>query len=150
MKKFVFTLKTVYEYKQTVEKMQKADLSKAEALLRELRDEERRLDEAFERNKQSLERALESNTDVVEALERHDAYFRYLRDAIVELREKIAKAEEARDKCRELLIVTMKELKAYEKLKEAQYARYLKELAAEEEKSISDIVSFNYISEEEV
>jgi len=148
MKKFKFTLQPVFNYKKTVEKLQKADLKKAQQALRELLDEEQRLLRAYADNERSLKRALTRNENLAAALPEHDAYFRYLRDALKELRERIALAEEIVAKCQERLIKTMKELKTYTKLRDEQYQKYLKEVQAEEDKEMGDLVSFNTISEE--
>jgi len=148
MKKFIFTLQALFNYKQTVEKMQKAELKRAQEALRELLREEQRLLRAYDDNERSLERALRNNDDVGTALSEHDAYFRFLRDAIKEIRERIAKAEEEVLKCQERLIITMKEIKTYNKLRDEQYQRYRKEIQSEEDKEMGDLVSFNVISEE--
>ena len=148
MKKFVFSLQSLFDYKHTVEKLQKAELRKAQQALRELRDEEHRLEKAYADNERSLERALRENIDVASALSEHDAYFRFLRDALKEVRERIVKAEEIVRICQEKLILTMKEIKTYNKLRNEQYRDYLKEVQAEEDKEMGDIVSFNVIAEE--
>ena len=148
MKRFKFTLQPVFNYKQTVEKLQKAELKKAQQALRELLDEEQRLLRAYARNERSLEKALRENTDVATALTEHDAYFRYLRDALKELRERIIQAEEVVVECQNRLIGTMKEIKTYKKLRDEQFQAYLKEMLAEEDKEMGDIVSFNTVSEE--
>ena len=148
MKKFKFTLQPLFNYKKTVEKMQKAELKKAQEALRELLGEERRLQQAYFDNELSLEKALRENINVGQALSEHDAFFRFLRDALKELRERILKAEEIVRECQQRLIVTMKELKTYKKLRDEQYFSYLKEIQAEEEKEMGDLVSFNVISEE--
>ncbi|MDR0951737.1 MAG: hypothetical protein LBM18_02325 [Oscillospiraceae bacterium] len=142
MKKFVFTLQALLNYKLTLERVQKADLSVAEAALRALLEEDRRLDEAFEESTRSLEKALESGYAVIERLREHDAYFIYIREEKERLSVEIEKAEAERDRLREILVRTMKEIKTYNKLRREQYERYLKEVAAEEEKAISDLVSF--------
>jgi len=148
MKKFKFTLQALFNYKLTVEKMQKADLRKAQNALRELLDEEQRLLHQYADNERSLERALRRNKGIVKALSEHDAFFRFLRDALKVIRERIEVAEEAVRKCQERLIVTMKELKTYKKLREEQYQRYRKEMQIEEDKEIGDLVSFNVVNEE--
>ena len=148
MKKFVFTLQALYDYKLSVEKTQKADLKKAQQALRDLIDEELRLLQAYADNERSLERALIQNEDVVPALSEHDAYFRFLRDALKEIRKRIARAEEVVAQCQERLIITMKEIKTYKKLRDEQFHEYMKEVQAEEDKEIGDLVSFNVISEE--
>lgn len=148
MKRFKFTLQPVFNYKQTVEKLQKAELKKAQQSLRELLDEEQRLLRAYADNERSLEKALKENTDVATALSEHDAYFRFLRDALKELRERIAIAEALVLECQNKLIATMKEIKTYKKLRDEQYRGYLKEVLAEEDKEMGDIVSFKTVSEE--
>ena len=148
MKKFVFTLEPVLNYKLTVEKQQKADLKKAQQALRELLDEERRLMDAYAENERSLENALRENINVAVALTEHDAYFRFLRDALKEIRDRIARAEQIVAECQTRLIKTMREIKTYNKLRSEQYMEYLKEVQSEEEKEIGDLVSFNTVNEE--
>ena len=128
--------------------MQKADLKKAQQALKELQKEEQKLLRAYADNERSLEKALRRNVDVGTALSEHDAYFRFLRDALKEIRERIVKAEEVVLECQEKLIVTMKEIKTYNKLHDEQYQRYRKEVQAEEDKEMGDLVSFNVINEE--
>jgi len=148
MKKFEFTLQSLFNYKQTIERLQKSELRKAQQALRELRDEEERLLRAYAENERSLEAALRQNENVVAALSEHDAYFRFLRDALSEIHEKILKAEIVVAQCQERLITTMKELKTYRKLRTEQYQEYVKETQSEEEKNMGDLVSFTTISEQ--
>jgi len=148
MKKFKFTLQPLYNYKTTVERLQKAELKRAQQALQELLDEEARLLRAWDDNERSLEEALRKGENVGAALTEHDAYFRYLRDALIEVRKLIVKAEEVVRECQERLILTMKELKTYLKLRDEQYQAYLKEVQAEEAKEMDDLVSFKVISEE--
>jgi len=147
MKKFVFSLQPLFNYKMTVEKQQKAELKKAQQALRELLEEELRLQNAYAENERSLERALRENTDVTSALIEHDAYFRFLRDALKELKLRIIEAEQYVSECQTRLITTMKEIKTYTKLRDEQYQEYRKEVQSEEDKEMGDIVSFNTISE---
>ena len=147
MKKFKFSLLSLYKYKQTVEKIQLGDLRRAEQALRELLDEKQRILDAFAENERSLARALQRRINVGEALAMHDRYFSFLRDLLEELEPRIQKAEKIRDKCREKLIFTMREIKTLVKLRDEQYAEYLKEAGAEAEKEIGDLVSFKTISQ---
>jgi len=148
MKKFVFSLQALYDYKLTVEKQQKAELRNAQQRLKELIAEEMRLLNAYAENERSLEKALRDNINVAAALSEHDAFFRYLRDALKEIRERIVRAEKVVTECQARLIITMREIKTYKKLRSEQYQEYLKEVQSEEEKEIGDLVSFNTISEE--
>jgi len=147
MKKFVFTLAALYKYKQTVERMQKAELKKAQQALQELIDEETRLLKAYADNERSLEEALRKGENVATALSEHDAYFRFLRDALTEMRILIEEAEEVVRQCQERLIITMKEIKTYLKLRDEQFQQYLKEIQMEEAKEMDDLVSFKVINE---
>ena len=138
----------MFNYKQTVEKQQKAELRNAQQTLRELLDEELKLLEAYAENERSLEKALRENINVAAALSEHDAYFRFLRDALKELRERIVKAEIVVSECQTRLIKTMKEIKTYNKLRAEQYEEYQKEVQTEEEKEIGDLVSFKVVKEQ--
>jgi len=146
MKKFVFSLQSLFDYKVTIEKQQKAELQKARLALRDLLKEELRLQNAYAENERSLERALRESADITAALIEHDAYFRFLRDALKEIRQRIVEAEEYVSECQDRLITTMKEIKTYKKLREEQYQIYTKEVQTEEEKEMGDIVSFNAVS----
>jgi len=143
MKKFVFTLRTVFDYKLTVEKTQKAALAAAEALLRELYAEDKKLDETFLRNSLAREVELRDKTADTQSLAAYDAYFLYISEEKKKLKIKIINAEAEKLRCQEALIITMKELKAYNKLRDKQYQEYLKDVAAEEEKELGDIISFS-------
>ena len=143
MKKFFFTLQTVHDYKLTVEKTQKAALANAEALLRELYNAEKKLNDMFLQNSMSRDAELRNNTADAQSLAAYDAFFQHLSEEKRKLAVKIIDAEAVKLRCQELLITTMKELKAYGKLRDKQYAEYLKEVAAEEEKALSDIISFS-------
>jgi flagellar export protein FliJ len=147
MKKFKFTLQSVFDYIQTVEKSQKADLNNAMALVRQLYEQMRMLDEAYERNLAAQREALKKNIGLPEELNKYDAYFRYIRDSKKELLIKIKKAEDERDRCRERLIATRKQINTYAKLRDEQYMLYLKEQRSEEEKEIGDLISFNEASD---
>ena len=146
MKKFKFKLQPLVRYKETIERMQKEELKRAQQTLRELQAEEGRLLTAYADNERSLSEALENNDNIVQALSEHDAYFRYLRDAIVDVRDRIVTAENFVRRCQEKLIVTMKELKTYEKLRREQYEAYLSESRKEIEKEMDDLVSFKKIT----
>ena len=147
MKKFKFTLQALFNYKLTVEKVQLGELRRAQQALRELLDEKQRLQQAMIGNERSLANALRRRLNVVQALKQHDAYFKYLRDCLIELEPRIIEAKELRDRCRDKLIVTMKEIKTLRKLHDEQYQAYVKEVQAEESKEIGDLVSFNVIAE---
>lgn len=141
MKKFVFTLEAVAHYKETIEKKQKAELARVMALLRALHDEQDAILKAMDDTAASLIRALAENRDIPAEMERHDYYQMYLRDWLEEVRQKIAQAEAEKKRIQALLIVTMKEIKALERLREEQFEAYLEEVRQDEAKLINDLIS---------
>lgn len=149
MKKFVFTLESVYKYKLTMEKKQKAELRKAQDVLRKLLQKDRELDLAKEKNTLSLENALKKGQNIPSEMQRHDDYFKYIRNEKELITQDIIEAQKEKDKAQQILIETMKEIKVFEKLKEEQYRKYLEEVAQEEAKVMSDLVSFQTITDDE-
>lgn len=141
MKKFVFTLQAVARYKDTVEKKQKSELARVNALLRELYDEEQSIIAAQTKCAASLLCALEEGRDIPGEMERHDLYQQFLRERLEDVRQRIVWAEAEKKRIQALLIVTMKEQKTLARLREEQYAAYLEETRQEEDKLIGDLIS---------
>lgn len=142
MKKFVFTLETLAHYKETLEKKQKAELAQVMALLKALYEEQAALHAAIEDCAASLLRALQESRDIPAEMERHDLYQAFLHDRLEETKQKIIRAEAEKKRVQAVLIITMKEIKALERLREEQYTAYLEEVRQEEAKLINDLISF--------
>ncbi|MCL2496138.1 MAG: hypothetical protein FWF04_01825 [Clostridiales bacterium] len=149
MKKFVFTLAAVAKYKKTVEKKQKAELSRVVYLLNTLYTEEKELLAAIADTAASLMRALAKNRDVLTEIKRHDIYQTFLRENLQETREKIRRAEAEKKRIQALLIITMKEQKTLDRLREEQYQAYLEEVRQEENTLIQDLISYKSVAEQE-
>lgn len=141
MKKFVFTLEAVARYKETVEKKQKAELARVMSLLKALYDQRDVIFKAIDDTAASLIRALEEGRDIPSEMERHDLYQMFLRDRLEQVQKKIALAEAEKKRIQALLIITMKEIKALERLREEQYAEYLEEVRQDEAKLLGDLIS---------
>jgi flagellar export protein FliJ len=69
-------------------------------------------------------------------------YFSDTNQAIRGQKEKIRVARVERDKARQDLVQTRKEIKTYDKLRDSQYQQYLMDQKIEEEKVMGDLVSF--------
>ncbi len=145
MKKFKFTLATLLKIKEAQEKQKKLELAEAERLLRAAIDELEALYAAFETKRAEYSEKLKTGADVND-LQSFSRYFTYLRERTELQKVKVKQAEAERLKRQEALIEAMTEVKALNKLKEAQYEAYLQELKVEQEKEIGDFVSFNVIS----
>ncbi|MDR2531014.1 MAG: flagellar export protein FliJ [Oscillospiraceae bacterium] len=133
MKRFVFRLQRVYEYKKTVETQQKAELADAAAIRNRMLEE-----------LQVIESALYSDFDgvhTVQAFAEHSRFIRRMRDDRSALLPKLEEAEREVDACRERLTSTVKELKSYEKLREAQLAEWRVENERSERSALEDFIA---------
>ncbi|MDR3311068.1 MAG: hypothetical protein LBS90_06940 [Oscillospiraceae bacterium] len=141
MKKFKFTLEAVLKYKRTIEKTQKAALAEVRMRLSALENEREKLRMSVKSAHETLNAAVESGGGIIDAMRVHGAYVTRLKAEDKELVRRIVVVEAEKDLREAELIATMRELKGYDKLYDEQYLAYLKEVQAEEEKEISDIVS---------
>ncbi len=145
MRKFKFTLATLLKIKEAQEKQKKLELAEAERLLRLAQEELEALYTAFETKRAEYNEKLKTGADVND-LQAYSRYFTYLRERTELQKVKVKQAEAEKLKRQAALIEAMTEVKALNKLKEAQYEEYLQELKIEQEKEIGDFVSFNVIS----
>jgi chromosome segregation ATPase len=129
------------EMKELLEKTQKAALAETNARLDALRREEQKLLESFQRTRMSQNRMLRDGSGTVELLKMYDRYFMRLREEYASLLHRIQITEAEREQRIQELLKTTRELKSYRKLRDEQYAEYLKEVRAEEESEISELVS---------
>ncbi len=141
MKKFIFSLQVLEQYKLNLEKEQKIILAEILQKIKVLEEEWQGVLLAIERTNHSLNQALKNSNDLVNDLRSHNLYLRYLEDAKLIAEQKIARAEAEKHKIQEQLIAVMKELKSLASLKEKEYQAYLLELKQEEEKIIGDLVA---------
>ncbi|MDR0819765.1 MAG: flagellar export protein FliJ [Oscillospiraceae bacterium] len=133
MKRFVFRLQRVYEYKKTVERSQKAELAEAVAALDRLMRELARLEDALMNGY--------GGATTIQAFEEHALWLERIRDERAELLPKIAEAEQYVEQCRNRLVQTMKELKAYDKLRAEQYAEWRAENDKSERAALEDYIA---------
>lgn len=149
MKKFKFTLEPVLKYKKTVEKQQKAELSRIMGVLHALQDEQNSLTGSIQACEASLAKALRKSRNLLQEMEQHHLYLRYLHEQLAIVEEKIAQAEEEKQAIQAKLIVTMKELKTLERLRTEQFAHYLEEVRKDEEKVLGDLMSYKSTNAEQ-
>lgn len=146
MAKFIFKMENILSVKEKLEEQAKAEYGMELVRLRE--EEEKKL--------QLEQKKAEYEAQLTEALKDHlhIPQIRRLEDGIEMQKEKIRLQEEAIErqeaqvaKAREKLDHAMKERKTYEKLKEKAFETFRKELNAQEQKEIDELVSFRYGNE---
>ena len=140
MKKFKFTLHSLLQIKEALEKQRKSELAAARArkdrLSRELTDMEARLEEQRAKTCAPGGPALRPYD-----LAARDLGYRTLFFRMDEQRKKIRVATEECDRIRLALTEVMAERKALEKLREKQRERYKEELKRETNLVIDDFLS---------
>ena len=141
MKRFVFTLQSLLSIKLALEKEQKAELAACDALLRRLEEELQALSAAFESMRLEYEERARQGIPVAKANDYSNA-LDHTRTLIAAKRDELAAAEMKRLQVRLKLVEIMREIKVFEKLREKQYEEYQKEVRAEEDKLIGDILSY--------
>jgi DNA-binding helix-hairpin-helix protein with protein kinase domain len=143
MKKFVFTLQALANYKVALEKKQKANLASIMAQLNALQKERDHILKAAADTAALLRQTLEEQREVIQELKRHDNYQRYLREWLADVQRQILVAQAEKKRLQALLIITMKEIKNLERLRAEEYQAYLSEVRKEENQIISDIIAYN-------
>jgi flagellar export protein FliJ len=148
MKKFKFTLQTLFDVKQTLKDKLQADFAAAEAAYQAAVDK-----------LTSLVRTYEEELDIFEEKSREGITAHELTSAAAyheDLRERIRRAEieaartlKIANEKREELVTVYKEIKVLEKLYEKQRAEYLKELEKDEAKALDSILSFQQIEDKD-
>lgn len=145
MKKFVFTLQTLYDIKLAKEKQLKQRMRAIESLLEQLRKELDKLLEEYRCVKRKyFEEAAQGA--MPERMQDYCGYLARLGDAATQKRASIRAAEMEREKCLREQVELMKEIKSLEKLYETQYGEYLSEAKAETEKAVGDFVAYQAVS----
>jgi flagellar FliJ protein len=140
MRKFTFTLHALLHLKESIEKQERNNLAVATRRLHELEAERDEMARRRESAAASYGEKLAGGMPVADT-QRFTDFFRMMKDTIEEQDRKIAAAHEEIEACRKRLVEVLREIRTLEKLREKQYALYLQEAQAEEERMIGDFVS---------
>jgi flagellar export protein FliJ len=145
MKKFSFTLQSLFRVTLSMEKSQKVALKKIEDMIAGLKQELEHMKDAYFNSKQQCAKDMQKGVSG-EMVAQHSLYFESLINAMIAQKDHIIQAEEEREKRLTELIKTRRKIQTLEKIRESQYFEYLEEVKREEEKEIGDLVSFQVIS----
>jgi flagellar export protein FliJ len=145
MKKFVFTLQSVYDIALSNEKQQKNLLRRIEERLLALRAA---LDRMFEQKKEARAQCakdVDVGTDA-NRMAQYARYFESLDDRIEAQKKAVAMIEKEREKVVDALVKIRQEIKSLENLQEKQLEEYRTEVKREEEQAIGDVVTYQVAS----
>ena len=138
MKKFTFRFQTLLNTKEHLEELKKNELA---VLLGRLRVENERLTEMVHSLADCRDEYIRRDNGTVAEIQKYSEYFDKLGADIAKQKQVIANTEtEVEDKRKELIAV-QKERLALDRLKQKDYAKYMKELALWERKFLDEIGS---------
>ncbi len=145
MKKFVFSLQTLYDLKIKEEKNQKRELGQIEAKLDILKSELGALKAEYDAYANEYREYLKGSISMDE-MNQYNYYFADQSDLIDQKKDEIIDQNEVKKICVGKLVEILKDIKSYEKLKEKQYEEYQVESKKEENQTMDDILSYNTIA----
>ncbi len=144
VKKFKFRLQKFLDLKLKEEDEQKRAFTNA---LNRLRQEEKKLEDLIalrERKKQEMRMKMEMGDMDAFEMQMYANYIEALKHKIKAQREAVKRAEKMVEMEKEKLMKVMAERKAFEKLKEKHYQRFLEEQEAEERKLIDELATIKF------
>jgi flagellar export protein FliJ len=141
LRKFTFTLHALLHLKESVEKQERNNLSVISRKLHALEAEREEMLTRRDSASASYGEHLAEGMPVSDTRKFTD-YFRMMKELISEQDRKIQDAQVEIEACRKRLMEVLREIRMLENLRDKQYAQYLQEVQAEDEKMIGDFVSF--------
>lgn len=141
MRAFKFTLQSLLNVKNTLEKQQKAELAAVEARLRTLRQELDALHFELEAQRQAYLLKMQRGELTPSEMSYWSVGFRAMRERIELQHKKIETTEAEKRRVQKKVVEVMKERKMLEKLKEKQLAEYRMAQKAEDAAVTDDFVS---------
>lgn len=140
MKRFVFTMQTLLNVKNTMEKQHKAELAECSARLDEFR---RRQEDNYAVQLSLGDRYREALTEGLRVYEipQWQGAFIQIREQIAYQAKVIEQAEAERERVQRLLVETMRERKMLETLRDKQYEEYKSAQRAEDAAVLDDYMS---------
>lgn len=143
MAKFVYRMQSILNIKEKMEEQAKQAFAAAN---HQLMIEEERLKRLIQRRIQYLAEGAVLRQQLLEPLKLQEnvSALDYIKEAIIEQKIRVRKAEEAVERAREVLQEYMIERKTHEQLKEAAFEEFKAELAKEESKEVDELVSYVY------
>lgn len=143
MAKFVYRMQSILNIKEKMEEQAKQAFAAAN---HQLMIEEERLKRLQQRRIQYLAEGAVLRQQLLEPLKLQEnvSALDYIKEAIIEQKIRVRKAEEDVERTRQILQEYMIERKTHEQLKEAAFEEFKAELAKEESKEVDELVSYVY------
>jgi len=146
MKKFSFSLAPLLKVKRIQEKQKKAELAAILAELGELNAQKEDAVRQLEESSLRFGREMRSGMPPPR-MAWYSNFAGYVEDRRKALQAAIDEAQQRKWEKQEELLSLGREIRAIEELREEQYRAYLEEASKEEERILSDLISFNKSTE---
>lgn len=148
MAKFIFPMENLLNLKRKLEDQAKAEYGAQLAILHEEEQKLLVLQQRKEELQEQLKQQMESVLDLIHIRQLEDGV-ESLKYSINVQKFRILAQQKVVEQAREKLDAAMIERKTYEKLKEKAFEEFKKELAAQEQKEVDELVSFRFGNKEE-
>ena len=139
MKKFVFTLQRLYDVKKISEDQLLIEQERINKKLKKLQDNKDQMVIRFYEEKECYEKDCRRGIPV-SGMQSYGEYFDFLMKAIKKQDALITECQQEKEKCTQLLLTLMNEMKVLEKIKEEQFIEYNKELQKNDDKMLEDFL----------
>jgi len=138
MRRFVFSLQKVLEYRQRLEEQAIRAFAEAQA---QLMHEQAVLHKLLIEREECLRRSHRRQHLSVELLAVEQTYLSALEERIEQQRQRVAEAEKVLEEKRQALIEAQRERKTMERLREKQYEEWRQEWLRTEQKALDDLAT---------
>ena len=141
MKKFVFTLQSVYNVTQGEDKQLKMQLKNLEDRINYLQGELEKLKMQYLDSKEECAREMEEGMGA-EKLSQYSHFFESLTNTMILTKDNILQAEQEKEVVIQKRVVVQRKLKTLDNIRDRQWEEYQQDLKREEENEIGDLVSY--------
>jgi flagellar protein FliJ len=139
MKKFQFTLQRLYEVKKISENQLMREQEQIVKKMQELQDEKNRLFFKFSNERDLYSEDCKKGIRA-QNMQTYGEYFDFLMESLKKLDVKIKKCQAEKERCTQLLLKIINEIKVLEKIKQEQFIEYNKELQKNDDKMLEDFL----------
>lgn len=139
MKKFVFTLQRLFDVKKISEDQLLIEQDQINRKLNELQEKKDQMICRFNEEKESFAADCRRGIHAPE-MQSYGEYFDFLTQTLKKQDALIAECLLEKEKCTQLLLTLMNEIKVLEKIREEQFIEYNKELQKNDDKMLEDFL----------
>jgi flagellar FliJ protein len=143
MRRFVFSLQKVLEYRQRLEEQAIRAFAEAQA---QLMHEQAVLHKLLIEREECLRRSHRCQHLSVELLAVEQTYLSALEERIARQRQRVAEAEKVLEEKRQALIEAQRERKTLERLREKQYEEWRQEWLRTEQKALDELATVRAVT----